>query len=65
MCTYVAKGLWGEEIIYVKYMLDRIVREQLMKMLTWYMGVETQFVRRPGSHGKYLKQCLEPELWPC
>ena len=63
VCTYVAKGLWREEIIYAKYMLDRIVREQLMKMLTWYMGVETQFVRCPGSHGKYLKQYLEPELW--
>lgn len=63
VCPYVAKGLWREEIIYAKYMLDRIVREQLMKMLTWYVGVKTQFLRAPGSQGKHLKQYLDPELW--
>ena len=32
-------------------------------MLTWYVGVKTQFSRSPGNSGKYLKQYLEPELW--
>jgi len=63
VCPYVAKGLWREEIIYAKYMLDRVVREQLMKMLTWHVSVKTQFLHGPGSHGKRLKQYLEPELW--
>lgn len=60
---YVAKGLWREEITYAKYLLDQIVRGQLMKMLTWYIGVKTQFLQNPGKHGKYFKQFLEPELW--
>jgi aminoglycoside 6-adenylyltransferase len=63
VCPYVAKGLWREEIIYAKYMLDRVVREQLMKMLTWYVGVKTQFLHGPGKFGKHLRQYLEPELW--
>lgn len=63
VCTNVAKGLWREEIIYAKYMLDQIVRGQLRKMLDWHVGVTTEFLRGPGSHGKYLKQYLEPELW--
>ena len=63
VCTYVAKGLWREEIVYAKYMLDRVVREQLMKMLTWYVGVKTQFLQGPGKCGKHLRQYLEPELW--
>lgn len=63
VCPYVAKGLWREEIIYAKYMLDRVVREQLMKMLTWHMGVTTQFSCSPGKYGKHLKQYFEPELW--
>ena len=63
VCTYVAKGLWREEIVYAKYMLDRVVREQLMKMLTWYVGVKTQFLHGPGKCGKHLRQYLEPELW--
>jgi aminoglycoside 6-adenylyltransferase len=63
VCPYVAKGLWREEIIYAKYMFDQVAREQLLKMLTWYIGVKTQFSRNPGKFGKYFQQYLEPELW--
>jgi aminoglycoside 6-adenylyltransferase len=63
VCPYVAKGLWREEIIYAKYMLERVVREQLMKMLAWHVGLKTRFTRGPGKAGKHLRQCLEPELW--
>lgn len=63
VCTYVAKGLWREEIIYAKYMLDQIVREQLMKMLVWQIGIKTEFATNPGKYGKYYRQHLEPELW--
>lgn len=63
VCPYVAKGLWRQEAIYAKYMSDSVVREQLMKMLAWYVGVKTQFLRSPGKFGKHLKQYLEPELW--
>ena len=63
VCPYVAKGLWREEITYAKCMFDGIVQEPLMKMLTWYVGVKSQFSRSPGKLGRHLKQCLEPELW--
>ena len=63
VCPYVAKGLWREEIIYAKYMLDRVVREQLMKMLIWYMGAKNQFLSNPGKFGKHLHKYLDPELW--
>jgi aminoglycoside 6-adenylyltransferase len=63
VCPYVAKGLWREEITYAKYMFDMAVREQLLEMLSWYVGVKTQFSRNPGKFGKYLSQYLEPELW--
>jgi aminoglycoside 6-adenylyltransferase len=63
VCSYAAKGLWREEIIYAKYMLDNAVREQLMKMLTWHVGVKTQFAYGPGKFGKHLKQYLEPTHW--
>jgi aminoglycoside 6-adenylyltransferase len=63
VCPYVAKGLWRGEITYAKNTLDRWVREQLMKMLTWHIGVQTQFLRNPGKLGKYFRQYLEPELW--
>ena len=60
---YVAKGLWREEITYAKHMLDHFVRDQLDKMLGWYVGVETGFVRSTGKYGKYLERYLAPEPW--
>jgi len=63
VCPYVAKGLWRKEILYAKHHLDHYVRDQLMKMITWYVGLRTEFSRNPGKFGKYLQQCLEPELW--
>ena len=63
VCPYVAKGLWRNEILYAKHMLDEVVREQLMKMLAWHIGVQTHFSQNPGKLGKYFQHYLEPELW--
>lgn len=63
VATYVAKGLWRGEITYARYMLDQVVREQLMKMLVWHIGAQTQFSVSPGKFGKYFQTYLEPELW--
>ena len=60
---YVAKGLWRQEMIYARNILDQAVQEQLSKMLTWHIGVKTGFSCNPGYHGKYFQQYLEPELW--
>ena len=60
---YVAKGLWREELTYAKCMFDLYVREELMKMLTWYIGLKTRFLENPGKLGKYYQKYLEPELW--
>ncbi len=63
VCPYVAKGLWREEIIYARYMLDQHVRPELMKMLVWHIGVRTGFSCNPGKFGKYFQRYLEPERW--
>lgn len=60
---YVAKALWREELPYVKHFQECLVREPLMTMLGWYVGVRTGFTKSPGKCGKYLKRYLEPELW--
>lgn len=61
--AYVAKGLWRRQIVYAKYMLDLYVRDQLLKMLDWYIGMRTEFNQSPGKMGKYMDKYLEPELW--
>jgi aminoglycoside 6-adenylyltransferase len=59
----VAKGLWRRELTYARHMLDLPLRDELMKMLTWHVGIGTGFSRSPGYGGKYLQQLLEPDLW--
>jgi aminoglycoside 6-adenylyltransferase len=44
-------------------MLELYVREQLMKMLNWYVGMQTGFQKSPGKLGKYLEKYLQPDLW--
>lgn len=60
---YIAKGLWRKEILYAKHVFDHFAREELMKMLRWYIGVKTEFSRSPGKFGRYFQRYLEPELW--
>ncbi len=60
---YAAKGLWRGQITYAKAILNEYLREQLMKMLAWYVGVKTGFSKGPGYLGKNLEKSLEPELW--
>jgi aminoglycoside 6-adenylyltransferase len=60
---YVAKGLWRDELTYAKVMLDLYMREQLLKMLIWYFGIQTDFQRSPGKLGKHLKGQIDAELW--
>lgn len=63
VCPYVAKGLWRQEIVYAKYMLDVIVREELNRMLVWHIGLKTDFSVNPGKMGKYFRRYLEPDRW--
>jgi aminoglycoside 6-adenylyltransferase len=60
---YAAKGLWRREFVYARHMMDVYVREQLEKMLVWYIGIHTDFQKSPGKSGKYFENFLEPEIW--
>jgi aminoglycoside 6-adenylyltransferase len=59
---YVAKGLWRGEILYAKDLAE-VTREEMMKMLRWYIGVKTRFSISPGKNGKYFEKYLEPDVW--
>jgi aminoglycoside 6-adenylyltransferase len=34
-----------------------------MVMLTWYIGVKTNYSRNPGKFGARFQDYLEPEMW--
>lgn len=60
---YVAKGIWRDELPYVKEMLEGPVRDMLIQMLKWHIGIKTNFRKSSGKCGKYFKHYLEPEIW--
>lgn len=59
----VAKGLWRGEMPYVLDMLNFIVRKQLEKMLSWKIGIKTDFTVSVGKSGKYMYRWLEADEW--
>lgn len=61
--TYVAKGLWRQQLSYAKCMQEQPVRDQLLLMLTWHVATKTDFGVNLGYCGKKLKHYLEPGLW--
>ncbi len=61
--TYVAKGLWRAELTYARYLLDYLMRGELLKMLTWYFGLQTGYQKSPGKQGKYIRGQIPPQLW--
>ena len=63
VCTYVAKGLLRDEIIYSKEMLETVVRPMFMNVISWHIGVETNFSVSIGKAGKFVSNFLSPDLY--
>ncbi len=59
----VAKGLWREEIPYVHDMLYSYIHPQLVKLLNWKIGYETDFQVSTGKSSKYMYRWLPEEVW--
>lgn len=59
----VAKGLWREEIPYVQDMVNFYVRKQLEQVLSWKIGIKTDFSVSVGKSGKYMYQWLSETEW--
>lgn len=57
----VAKGLWREELPYANDMINFVVRKQLEKMISWKIGIKTNFSVSVGKSAKYMYKWLEEE----
>jgi aminoglycoside 6-adenylyltransferase len=63
VCTNVAKGLWRQEITYTRDMLEIPVRKMFLKIIEWYIGIETGFSVSFGKGGKNMQAYLSPVLY--
>lgn len=59
----VAKGVWRQEYTYTLDMINMYVRPQLLTMLSWLAGTQTDFACNIGKAGKYLPQFIAKNTW--
>lgn len=63
LVPYCAKGLWREEILFAIDMMNYYVRQELLTMLSWQIGVENGFDFSLGKCKKQIKQYLDNDTW--
>lgn len=63
VAPYCAKGLWREEILYSIDVMNNYIREGLINMIRWNIGIDTEFKISIGKANKYLKEYIDAELW--
>ncbi len=57
----IAKGLWRKEMPYVQDMTNFVVRKELEKMLSWKVGIKTDFQVSVRKSAKYLYRWLDAD----
>ncbi len=59
----VAKGIARDQLPYAMWMYHVVVRDMLVKMIDWYIGVTISFSLSVGMSGKYYKKYLPKEVY--
>ena len=57
----VAKGLWRGELPYVNDMLSFVLRKELEKLISWKIGIKTDFSVSVGKSAKYMYKWISEE----
>lgn len=60
---YVAKCLWRDELFYLRYMTDEVMRNNLQTVLEWYIGMQHNWEITTNKKGRLFKKYLPPEMW--
>lgn len=61
--TYVVKGLCRREILFAADHLNQIVRRELLRMISWKVGIKTGFSLSVGKNYKYINKYIDEDLW--
>lgn len=61
--TYVDKGIRRNEFLFAADHLNKIVRKELIRMISWKIGYETNYSLSIGKNAKYIKDYISVELY--
>jgi len=59
LAPYISKGIYRQELIYVKTIMETVQFEQLYKMLNWSVTTSSKSPVRTGHFSKYLQRYLK------
>jgi aminoglycoside 6-adenylyltransferase len=61
--SHIPKTIWRRQIPLLKFYIDACLRDPLLLMLGWEIGIKTGWDKSIGSRGKYLQKHLDTETW--
>ena len=62
VATYVSKGLLRGEILFAIDHMNEVLRHELLRMISWYVGTEKGFNFSLGKNYKFLDKHISKEL---
>ncbi|MCT6925335.1 aminoglycoside 6-adenylyltransferase [Metasolibacillus sp.] len=63
VATYVAKGLRRNEFLFAIDHLHNNIRQELLRMMSWDIGIRQGFTFSVGKNYKFIQQHLAPEVY--
>jgi aminoglycoside 6-adenylyltransferase len=60
---YIVKGLCRKEILFAVDHLNQILRPELLRMISWNVGIETGFTLSVGKNYKFIDKYIPEDLW--
>ena len=61
--TYIAKGLFRNELLFATWHMEQIEREELFRMLSWKIGIDCGYNFSIGKHNKFIYRYLTENEW--
>ncbi|WP_066494824.1 aminoglycoside 6-adenylyltransferase [Abyssisolibacter fermentans] len=59
----VVKGIHRDQLCYVKSMYDIVIKQDINKIIDWYIGMNNDWKVNVGLFGKYYKKYLSTDLY--
>ena len=60
---YIAKGLFRKELLFASWHMEQIERAELLRMLSWKIGIDYGYGFSIGKHSKFINKYLSESEW--
>ena len=61
--SHIPKTIWRRKLPLLKFYVEACLRETVVMMLGWEIGIRTGWEKSLGSKGKHLESHLTPDMW--